>query len=503
MRSPAASWVQRRSSYGPARAFAGEVGYGARVPVVLADSGDVDLAVFRRVAWEGDTVELSDRALERMAAGRRAFEEFVAAAGDRHLYGITTAHHRGAATLLSPDARAEYARRIPPTPASFGSSLPERVVRGIVLARTAGFLGGSAAVRPELARAVASMLASPLPVVPGRGHGEPGEIGTLRAVFGGLQDELALEAKEGMALINGAPAAAAVLADTALAGQGHLTVADEVLALAFDAAQAPEAHLDPALEDFWRDPFQAAALQRLRQLTDTGRPWRSGHQAAVAFRDAPRVMGWLRRLQHWVEECAAISLAAPGDNPAFAAEGANGLPARIISNAGYHDARAAPMLNAMAAAWADLASLTAVQATRLAESPRGLAQREAEPAVTLLSMTALGWAEEARLAAAPTLISLGGSPPSDTSSPALLAWRLAEDAGRCLQATLASLAVLAAHTIIADGRQPPPALSERFRRTTEAFPPGLHPSRYGIALNAVAGAIAQSVHPDLPTATTR
>ena len=207
------------------------------------------------------------------------------------------------------------------------------------------------------------------------------------------------------------------------------------------------------------------------------------------------MLGWLHRLQQWAEECATISLAAPGDNPIFAADGAAGLPARIISNAGYHDARAAPMLNALAAAWADLASLAAVQATRLAEDPTGLSAHESMPQVTLLSMTALGWAEEARLAAAPTFISLGGSPPSDTSSPALLAWRLAQDAGACLQATLVTLAVLAAHTIIADGRRPPPALRPLTDTVTDSFPPGLAAGRYGPALEEIAAGLQRRVHP--------
>ncbi len=110
-------------------------------------------------------------------------------------------------------------------------------------------------------------------------------------------------------------------------------------------------------------------------------------------------------------------------------------------------------------------------------------------------MTALGWAEEARLAAAPTLISLGGSPPSDTSSPALLAWRLAEDAGACLQAGLASLAVLAAHTIAAAGRPLPPALHERFDATLERFPRRLHTSGYQDALGRIADDIERRVHP--------
>lgn len=462
--------------------------------VTLAACADVDLNAFRRVAWDGETVTLAPAAVQRMATSRGAFEAFVAASGDRHLYGITTAHHSGARTLLSPEARAAYAQRIPPTPASFGPSLPERLVRGIVLARLAGFIAGGAAVRPELAQAVAAMLDRPMPAVAARGHGESGEIGTLRAVFGGLEDELALEAKEGMALVNGAPGAAAALADAALAGRGRLAVAEEILALSLDAVHSPEAHVDPALEDAWRDPHEAEALRRLRALTDTGRPPRAGHQAAVAFRDAPRMLGWLRRVQGWLEECAEISLSAPGDNPTFAPDGAGGLPARVISNAGYHDARAAPMLNAAAAAWADLASLAAVQATRLAENPAGLMAIESQPEVTLLSMTALGWAEEARLAAAPTFISLGGSPPSDTSSPALLAWRRAEDAGACLQAVLANLAVLAAHTIAAEERSAPPALRATAEAILGRFPPGLYTSRYGSALQHVAADLERRVH---------
>ena len=415
----------------------------------------------------------------------------MASSEGERLYGITTAHHSGATRLLSPDARAAYARRIPPTPATFGPALPERVVRGIVAARTAGFVRGGAAVRPELALAVAEMLDRPLPRVAARGHGDPGEIIVLRAVFGGLEDALELQAKEGMALVNGAPASAAVLADGALAGQGRSRVAHEVLALAFEAARAPLAHLDPALGDQWADPHEAAALRRAARALDGGEAERADHQAPVAFRDAPRLLGWLRRVQAQAEECAAISLSAPGDNPAFALE-----PSRVLSNAGYHDPRAAPALNALAAAWADLASLAAVQAARLAEDPDGLSASEAEPEVSLLSMTALGWAEEARLAAAPTLISLGGSAPSDTSSPALLAWRLAEEAGTALQATLAALAVISAHTLAVAGRRVPPALAARAAGVTRRFPVGTHASAYGAGLEAVAAVLEREVHPD-------
>lgn len=453
--------------------------------VTLGAPRDLDLSAFRRVAWDGEGVAVAPAALDHVAERRRAFEAFVAAHEGERLYGITTAHHRGATRLLDPAARVAYARRIPPTPASFGERLPERVVRGIVVARLAGFLAGGAAVRPELARAVAEMLDGPMPPVPARGHGDSGEIIANRATFGHLELELELAAKEGMALVNGAPASAAVLADAALAGQERLALAEEVLALAYEAALAPLAHVDPALDEAWGDPHEGAALRRLRELLAGGHADRGVHQAAVAFRDAPRLLGWLRRAQAQAEACAAVSLAHPGDNPTFVPAG-DGAPARILSNAGYHDPRAAPVLGALAAAWADLASLACVQAARLAEDPSGLSASESVPEVTLISMTALGWAEEARAAAGPALLSLGGSAPSDTSSPALPAWQRAQDAGRCLEAVLAVLAVLSAHTIAAADRRPPPALGALHGRILDAFPAGLHARDYGAALGAVA-----------------
>jgi histidine ammonia-lyase len=462
------------------------------MPVKLRDPHDLDLAAYRRIAWVGERVELDPAALDRMAESRRAFEAFVSEHEGERLYGVTTAHHRGAGTLLSPDERVAYARRVPPVPATFGLPLPERLVRGVVAARLAGFVGGGAAVRPELATAVAAMLEEPMPRVPARGHGDPGEIIALGAIFGHLQDVLDLEAKEGMALVNGAPCAAAALADAALGARGRLAVLEETFALALEAVRSPHAHLDPALDEGWSDPYERAALRRLRALLEGGHPERRSHQVAVAFRDAPRLVGWFRRVLQQTEECAVISLAAPGDNPVFAPADP-GSPARLISNAGYHDPRAAPTLNALAASLADLASLAAVQATRLAEDPAGLAASEQAPNVTLLSMTALGWAEEARVAASPTLISLGGSPPSDTSSPALLAWRLAEDAATCMQAVLAALQVLAAHTISAAGRRPPPRLQDRFDEIVAAFPVASPPREWSSGLERLAGAIERQV----------
>jgi hypothetical protein len=77
----------------------------------------------------------------------------------------------------------------------------------------------------------------------------------------------------------------------------------------------------------------------------------------------------------------------------------------------------------------------------------------------------------------------------------LLAWRLAQDAGACLQATLATLAVLAAHTITAGGREPPRALRPLADTVTDSFPLGLAAGRYGPALERIASDLQRRVHP--------
>ena len=243
------------------------------MPVTLRDPQDLDLRAYRRIAWDGEGVELDPGALERIAERRAAFDAFVAANEGERLYGVTTAHHRGASTLLSPAARVAYARRVPPVPATFGPSLPERLVRGIVAARVAGFIGGGSAVRPELALAVAAMLDGPMPHVPARGHGDPGEIIALGATFAHLEDVVALEAKEGMALVNGAPCAAAALADAALGARGRLVAAGGGI--------RPRA----------RGRARAACAPRSRARRDLARPARG----RVAAEPADAARGWRDR----------------------------------------------------------------------------------------------------------------------------------------------------------------------------------------------------------------
>ncbi len=130
-------------------------------------------------------------------------------------------------------------------------STPSRggVVRAIVVARLANMVEGHAAVRSELAKAVAGLLdGERLPTVPVEGNGGSGEILALGSLFFELSTRLELTAKERMALINGSPCAAALVADVALAGRRRIELAESTLALVADAAGAPDEHYAAELE---------------------------------------------------------------------------------------------------------------------------------------------------------------------------------------------------------------------------------------------------------------
>ncbi|MET0190684.1 MAG: aromatic amino acid lyase, partial [Pseudonocardia sediminis] len=442
----------------------------------------------------GEEVVLAPDAVSAIGRRRAEFVAFVDAHQGRHLYGITTRHHHGAKQILDADARAEYARRLPSTPASTGPGLPERVVRAVVLARLADVLNGTAAVRPETATALAAMLGGPMPYVPGRGHGEPGNIIALGHLFRARFDGT-LEIGEGMALINGAPVSAAVLADAVLAAQGRVTVAEDVVALAAVAARAPAAHYDEELARVWADEHQAATLERMRALMAGAQGPTLPYQAPVSFRSAPRMLGWTRRALAQAADGARISLRASSNNPIFVGPGTRPPLGEVLSNGGYHDPLAAPGLDALARSWADLAQLVTAQVSRLVERPDGIVASEPEAQVSLLDMTSAGWAEEARAAAGTSLIGLGPGGQTDTGTSEVLAWRRAGDAGAALDAGLAVLAVVAAHTIGHRGEAAPPALRPLADAVLSAFPLGTGAVGFGPGLDGVARHLSERVFP--------
>ncbi len=470
--------------------------------VVLTNRADINLETLRRVAWQGEAVRLSDTALQVIAACRRSFLQLIEKDPNLVIYGVTTAMGELASRRLGPDERARHARLKPFAAAtSFGDPLPERVVRGIVLARLANFIEGNAATTSRIAQAVAAMLdGGPMPLVPGSGQGGAGEILALYPLFAELSTRFDLEVKERGSLINGSPCAAALTADSALAARRRLGTAHKVFALSIEAFRAPLEHYDAALEALWGDEHEAAALRGLRTLLAGGGDGRRNFQAPVSYRIVPRVLGHGHRATTGAENAADLSLRSVSDNPVYIPPDDRHPWGRCLSTGGYHNAMAAPVLDDLAAIWADLCLLCDRHSSKLLNGRVSLLPdllmvgREARDTdghgnIGYVPMAVTGYLEQARAAAQRTFIpgsESAGAGQDDVASPVFLAWAKEERAGRCLDAALAMLAVVASQALHVTGREAPPALRDFVEELRAIVPPVNDDRILGPELNRLA-----------------
>lgn len=438
--------------------------------VALARRADIDLAAFRRAAWEDEPVSIDAGALAEVDRRRRQFLQFIADHPDRRFYGVNVHAGDGSDRPLTEADQRDYARGMQSAVAFGPESLPRRVVRGIVLARLSNMIEGHAAVRSDLVEAVAAQLdGRPLPAVPRYGHGGSGEIVALGWVFGDLGSELELQVKESMALINGSPCGSALIADATLVSEHVVARAEAVFGLAAAAfGVSPEIYHE-RLDELWGDPHQARALKLLReQLGGAGAPGDDEHpQPPVSFRILPRVLGNAHRVVAQGREVAETALRAVSDNPTFLFDDDGALD--IVSTGGFHSGTAAPSIDALTATLADFTQLAQHELHRLQTSRHALPRFDSTN-LGILQMAASGYAEEARGACVPTLLGLGGWGQNDVPSPAFIAHNRFDRVQGFVLGSLACLAAIAGQSFAQTARQPPPALAPLLDTVLELCP---------------------------------
>jgi histidine ammonia-lyase len=468
------------------------------VTVLLRRRADITLDVFEGVAWGRGTVEIAPDAIDVMNHAHAAFDAFVAdrlaSEPDAQIYAITFGPGDAGAVDPAHDMRPTTLW----TAASFGEPLPERVVRGIVLARLANFLEGHTGARALVATSIAAMLepAGELPAVPAQGNGGAGEILPLGHLFYDLSERLLLEPKERMALINGSPCAAALVADIALLARGRTALAEQVFALSVEALGSPLEAYSEDVEGLWGDERESAALRSLRDSLMGHRPERMARQSPVSHRILARVLGGMRRAAADAERAAAVSLASVTDNPVFIPPDPTRPLGAVFSTGGFHNSWAPAAIDGMAFAWADLCQLAERHTDQLFQHPATAPLLAAhEFGFKPLHGVMNGWAEEARSLAQPTLLSLGAFGQNDVPSQAIPAWRKAMAVGHCLDASLAIVASLAAHALEA-GRLPiPAALLPLVDEVKRHVPPGQEVRRRGLEMQVVTADFSRRVCP--------
>ncbi|MBL8789280.1 MAG: aromatic amino acid lyase [Rhizobiales bacterium] len=436
--------------------------------VILDSRTDFTLENYRTVAWGGAPVAISPAAREKMTKAR-AYLMALAERPEISIYGVNTGYGHHARYRLDAEARQKHAAQ--PTfhrAASWGDAVPERVARGIVFARLANFIEGHAACSPALADAVAAMLdGAPLPPVPARGQGGAGEIVSLSHLFLRLPERHAMAPKDMLSLVNGSPAASALVSDASLSARARLHLVAEVLALSAEAFNAPHGHFAAELQGYWNNPHDSEALSLLRTLMGPGHGGaRRPYQAPVSIRILPRVLGEAFRATAMAEEIARQSLMAVTDNPVVIPEDEQTGPDPVISTGGYHNIQAVSAMDALVAAYTNLAVLAGRIAAKLQDNPVSqlppfLGWADGRSYLGVLPMAMVGYEEEMRMLAQPTLLpgsESGGYAQDDVASPVFLAWSKVERAGMLLEQTLATLAPVAVRALDVTGRPVPEPL---------------------------------------------
>ncbi len=311
---------------------------------VALDGRSLTLPTFLGVARSGAPVAIAPAALDRVRASRGAVERAVAAG--RAVYGVTTGFGAlSTVTIPRESVRALQTSLVRSHASGTGPPLPAEVVRGVLLLRANSLARGLSGVRPEVVELLGEILNRGLvPWVPEQGSvGASGDLAPLAHLALALtgegsfvgaggspipaRDALArerlrpveLEAKEGVALLNGTSLMAAYLALGVADARGLLEAGTVAAAMSVDALEGSPEPFDDRLGEARNAPDERSVAASMRallagsQLAVRRSEWTG--QEPYTVRCIPQVLGAVRGALGPAEELLGRELNAVTDNP--------------------------------------------------------------------------------------------------------------------------------------------------------------------------------------------
>jgi histidine ammonia-lyase len=364
--------------------------------VVHVGVGPVSFDDVLAVARDGAAVELGEDAVAAIKRAREAVEQLAAA--PTPAYGISTGFGALATRHIPADKRAELQRSLVRSHAAgSGPEVEREVTRALMLLRLSTLATGHTGIRLETAETMAGMLTHGVtPVVREYGSlGCSGDLaplshcalalmgeGEVRDATGALVpaadalkavglEPVELAAKEGLALINGTDGMLGMLVMAIADLRRLLRTADVAAAMSVEAQLATDRVFAEDLQALRPHPGQAASAENLRRiLADSGvvashrGPDCNRVQDAYSLRCSPQVHGAARDTVEHAATVAARELDSAVDNPVVLDDG------RVESNGNFHGAPIAYVLDFLAIAAADVASISERRTDRFLDKAR-------------------------------------------------------------------------------------------------------------------------------------
>ena len=338
----------------------------------------------------GASVELSPDAVERVRAARVVVQAKVDAG--ETVYGVTTGFGSLANVRIPPEQAEELQLGIVRShAAAVGPPLSRDEARAMLFLRAHVLALGHSGVRVEIVERMVEMLNRDLvPVVPEQGSlGASGDLAPLahlalplvgrgevlvdgRAVAAvdaigaaGLPP-LSLQAKEGLALVNGTQGMVAVGILAAERLSSLAKAADIAAAMTIEAALGTDRPFDERLHALRPHPGQVASAGNLRRLL-AGSEILASHrdsehlvQDAYSLRCAPQVHGATREVLAFTRRILEVEAGSISDNPIVLRESGE-----VLSGGNFHGQPVAVALDALAVGTVPLASISERRLYRL------------------------------------------------------------------------------------------------------------------------------------------
>jgi histidine ammonia-lyase len=354
---------------------------------VAIDGEHLALASLYGIVFDRAEAEIAASARERMNASRAVVERLIEA--ETAVYGVNTGFGKMASTRISRDEIRQLQLNLVRSHAcGVGAPLGETTVRAMIALRANAIAKGFSGVRPAIAETLVAMLNRGLhPVIPSQGSvGASGDLAPLahlaevaigegRAIFQGASmtgaeamraagiAPLVLEAKEGLALLNGTQGMLALLTLALREAEIAVDTADVAAALSLDALRGSPTAFDSRIGRVRPHAGHAVTARNIERL-NRGSEIRESHrspekdprvQDPYSLRCAPQVHGAVRDSLAQVRATLTIELNSATDNPlVFAANGAG----EVISGGNFHGQPLAMAADQMAVAMATLGGIS-------------------------------------------------------------------------------------------------------------------------------------------------
>jgi len=334
-------------------------------PPVTLDGRSLSIADVVAVARRNAPVVIDGRALEAVKQSRQAVE--AAVERGQTMYGVNTGFGKLAHVRIRPEqARQLQLNLIRSHASGIGEPLPLEAVRAMMLLRANVLVRGTSGVRPVVPELLVDMLNRHIhPTVPSQGSvGASGDLAPLAHLALAMIGEgdvqvprpITLEAKEGLAFVNGTQAQTGLAALLVHDAWTLWHAAHGAAAMSLEAVRGSPDPFDARIHDARPHQWQQRSAALLRQLLADSEI-RESHrendprvQDAYSLRCTPQILGAVGEALAFAERLVTTELNAATDNPLVFGDD-------VLSGGNFHGQPIALALDVMGIAITTLAGL--------------------------------------------------------------------------------------------------------------------------------------------------